>query len=88
MDRVHTLGEIIRTYKATVTRLVRTRYDSDTNKGGMNPAPTSWFGWQRNYYEHVIRNEDELNEIRRYIMDNPAKWDTDEENPNAKPSQP
>lgn len=54
----------------------------------MNPAPTPWFGWQRNYYEHVIRNEDELNEIRQYIMDNPAKWDTDEENPNAKPSQP
>ena len=44
--------------------------------------------WQRNYYEHVIRNEDELSAVRQYISDNPAKWETDEENPNAKPSQP
>ncbi len=39
--------------------------------------------WQRNYYEHVIRNEDELNRIRQYINDNPAKWDMDKENPHA-----
>ena len=43
--------------------------------------------WHRNYYEHVIRNENELNDVRQYIVDNPAKWDTDEENPNAKPSK-
>ena len=36
--------------------------------------------WQRNYYEHVIRNEDELDHIRRYIMDNPASWEQDPEN--------
>jgi REP element-mobilizing transposase RayT len=38
--------------------------------------------WQRNYYEHVIRNEDNLNEIREYIVNNPLKWDLDSENPN------
>jgi REP element-mobilizing transposase RayT len=37
--------------------------------------------WQRNYYEHVIRNEDELNRIREYVIENPANWDQDEENP-------
>jgi REP element-mobilizing transposase RayT len=37
--------------------------------------------WQRNYYEHVIRNEDELNKIREYIQNNPLKWDLDKENP-------
>ena len=37
--------------------------------------------WQRNYYEHIIRNEDNLYRIRRYILDNPAKWDEDSENP-------
>ena len=37
--------------------------------------------WQRNYYEHVIRNEDELNLIRRYIRINPLKWQYDRENP-------
>ena len=83
-DRVCTLGEIVRTYKAIVTRLVRTQYDSDKDKGGMNPAPTAWFGWQRNYYERVIRDENELNRARQYVLDNPAKWDMDEENPNVK----
>ena len=86
-DRVYTLGEIVRTYKATVTRLVRTRYDVNTDKGGMNPAPTAWFGWQRNYYERVIRNESELSQVRQYIVDNPAKWDMDEENPDVRPAK-
>jgi len=37
--------------------------------------------WQRNYFEHVIRNEDSLNRIRQYILDNPARWEVDRENP-------
>jgi REP-associated tyrosine transposase len=37
--------------------------------------------WQRNYYEHVICNEDELNKIREYNRNNPLKWDLDKENP-------
>jgi len=39
--------------------------------------------WQRNYYEHIIRNNDDLNRIRQYIMDNPARWDLDRNNPDA-----
>lgn len=35
--------------------------------------------WQRNYYEHVIRNDASLHEIRKYIMENPANWDSDPE---------
>ena len=38
--------------------------------------------WQRNYYEHVIRNEKDLRQIREYIVNNPLKWELDEENPN------
>ena len=37
--------------------------------------------WQRNYYEHIIRDEDDFNRIRQYIIDNPMKWDEDENNP-------
>ncbi len=37
--------------------------------------------WQRNYYEHIIRNEYELNRIREYIINNPLQWDNDENNP-------
>lgn len=33
--------------------------------------------WQRNYYEHVIRNENDLYRIRQYIEDNPLKWEND-----------
>jgi putative transposase len=37
--------------------------------------------WQRNYYEHVIRGESELELIRKYIAENPVKWALDQENP-------
>ena len=37
--------------------------------------------WQRNYYEHVIRNEASLGKIREYIVNNPSKWEDDIENP-------
>ena len=39
--------------------------------------------WQRNYYEHVIRDEQSLNRIRQYILDNPVRWALDPENPDA-----
>ena len=37
--------------------------------------------WQRNYYEHIIRNEREMENIWNYIESNPAMWAKDEENP-------
>lgn len=37
--------------------------------------------WQRNYYEHIIRNEFDLNEIREYILHNPLRWELDAYNP-------
>jgi len=37
--------------------------------------------WQKNYYEHVIRNDDDLYRTRKYIKENPQKWELDEENP-------
>jgi putative transposase len=37
--------------------------------------------WQRNYYEHVIRDEVDLNRVRRYIDENPLRWELDDENP-------
>jgi putative transposase len=40
--------------------------------------------WQRNYYEHIIRDDRELYAIREYIGHNPSKWDEDEDNPNRK----
>jgi putative transposase len=37
--------------------------------------------WQRNYYEHIIRDETALSRVRRYIDDNPARWEFDDDNP-------
>jgi REP element-mobilizing transposase RayT len=68
MNRAPTLGEIVRTYKAISTRLIR----QSINAG---------FVWQRNYYEHVIRDDHSLERIRDYIVNNPARWAEDEENP-------
>ena len=75
MNRAPTLGEIIRTYKAFSTRMIRKTVNPD-------------FAWQRNYYEHVIRDEESLNRIRKYITDNPARWGFDPENPTATAPEP
>ena len=63
---------------------------------GFKIGVTKWFRvnttiyrvWQRNYYEHVIRNEASLNRIRQYILDNPARWAFDRENPAATTPEP
>lgn len=39
--------------------------------------------WQRNYYEHVVRNERALDRIRNYIAANPFEWSEDPENPSS-----
>ena len=62
------LSTIIQNFKAEVKRRIRRNTQV-------------YFAWQRNYYERVIRNEIELNQVRQYIQDNPLNWETDEENP-------
>jgi len=37
--------------------------------------------WQRNYYEHIIRNESEYLKIKKYIKQNPMMWERDRNNP-------
>jgi putative transposase len=44
--------------------------------------------WQRDYHDHVIRSEEELKSIREYILQNPARWAWDTENPAAVPKPP
>jgi REP-associated tyrosine transposase len=75
MNRVPTLGKIVRSFKGSSTRLVR-------QAGGAD------FAWQRNYHEHVIRNEKSLERIRGYILDNPAQWMIDRDNPSATTFEP
>jgi REP element-mobilizing transposase RayT len=63
---------VIRAFKSAVTKRV--------NEMRGTPGAAVW---QRNYYEHVIRSEEEFNKIRRYIADNPLQWAWDRENPEA-----
>jgi REP element-mobilizing transposase RayT len=62
----------------TVIRLFKSSTTKQINEFCQTPKMPLW---QRNYYEHIIRNEDELNQIREYVAENPLKWETDEENP-------
>ena len=59
-----TIGSIIRGFKIGVTKWCRQNTDI-------------YQVWQRNYYEHIIRNENDLNRIRNYIIENPLKWKED-----------
>ncbi len=63
------IGAIVGQFKSAVTK----RINILRNTPGI-PC------WQRNYYEHVIRDEYDLNNTRQYILDNPANWETDENN--------
>lgn len=54
------LGSVLRSFKGAVTR--------ECGKQGIN------FAWQRNYFEHVIRGDEDLVRIREYILHNPSVW--------------
>ncbi len=64
------LQSIINHFKGAVTNWCR-------NNGHQN------FTWQPLFYDHIIRNEKSLNRIRKYIYDNPEKWELDRNNPDG-----
>jgi REP element-mobilizing transposase RayT len=66
--RKGSLGVVIRTFKGEATRRIRASGKQE-------------FGWQRGYYDRIIRNRDELDSIRKYISENPIKWTLDEYHP-------
>lgn len=64
------LGAVVQNFKSVSTRRINATREKRTR-----------FGWQRNYYEHVIRSESALDRIRQYIQANPFAWEFDAENP-------
>ncbi len=66
--RAGSLGAIIRSYKSAVTRWCR-----------QNGYPE--FAWQARFYDHIIRNEKALRNIRQYIFENPLRWERDRNTP-------
>ncbi|MEK6733379.1 MAG: transposase [Candidatus Omnitrophota bacterium] len=62
------LSQIVKSFKNVTTKRIRSEL------GDIR------FLWQRSFYDHVIRGEKELMEIREYVLNNPKKWDMDIEN--------
>ena len=71
--KIKPLSELIGAFKTTSSKLIH-RMD------GSRPASTE-FQWQRNYYDHIIRDEKSLDKIREYIRNNPPQWELDRNNP-------
>lgn len=69
-DKWHDLSEIIRGFKTFSSRRIN---ESRNNQG--------WPVWQRNFYDRVLRNGDELTRARAYTINNPLQWVKDKENP-------
>ena len=69
------LGDIVGAFKSITTH----EYIRDVKQHGWPPFADKL--WQRNYYEHIVRNDDELKRIREYIINNPMQWGFDRENP-------
>ena len=68
-----TLSAVIRSFKSAVSKRAHREWPG-------TPSST----WQRNYYEHIIRNGGDLDQIRRYIRNNPQRWAFDKENPSCR----
>jgi putative transposase len=63
------LGAVIRSFKSAVTKRI--------NEARATPGVPVW---PRNYYEHIVRNDTDLERIRTYIENNPAQWALDDLN--------
>lgn len=66
-----TIGNMMDVFKSITT----VEYISGVKKLGWQPFDGKL--WQRNYYEHIIRNEQSYQNISNYIVNNPAKWRED-----------
>ncbi|MEX1195505.1 MAG: hypothetical protein WD904_12750 [Dehalococcoidia bacterium] len=64
------VGAVLASFEATSARRINLLR-------GAPGAPV----WQGGYYDRVVRDDEELDAVRQYISDNPAKWDLDHHNP-------
>lgn len=71
------LGDLVRVFKSLTTH----RYIKGTAESGWPPFDRRL--WQRNYYEHIIRDETALLRLQEYILDNPLHWTADQLHPDS-----
>jgi len=70
--QVLSLSDVIERFKSLTT----TRYIGGVRDAGWRPFHGRL--WQRNYHDHIVRNDQELARIREYIRNNPADWESDQ----------
>ncbi len=73
VDHMVKLGQTVQWFKTMTTN----EYIREVRRSGWEPFDRKL--WQRNYYEHIIRSEDDFNNAVLYIQENPNRWDTDDE---------
>ncbi len=70
LQKHRTLGNVVAYFKYQSTKRIN-----------LSRRTPSFAVWQRNYYEHIVRDEIDLNRIRDYIQHNPVRWTEDENSP-------
>lgn len=65
-----TLGKIMAYFKYQSTKHINQRHNTPGTRI-----------WQRNYHDHIIRDDADLQRLRQYIQDNPMKWELDQLHP-------
>jgi len=71
-SKIKSLSELMGSFKTTSSKLI-------------HRAGSHEFKWQKSFYDHIIRNDRSLENIRKYIANNPLKWEYDQENINDIP---
>jgi len=69
------LPDVVHRFKTLTTK----KYTDGVKQSGWPFFPGKL--WQRNYYERVVRDPDEMLQIQQYVLDNPQRWEFDRENP-------
>ena len=78
-NRLHLFGEMAGTVKADLPQMIQW-FKTQTTNAYIRGVRNGWYLpfdrhlWQRGYYEHVIRNEQDLADTRAYIQNNPVQW--------------
>ncbi|HSO72502.1 MAG TPA: hypothetical protein VLR91_07635 [Thermodesulfobacteriota bacterium] len=69
------LPDVVHRFKTMTTKT----YVDGVKQSGWPAFPGKL--WQRNYYERIVRDADEMVRLQQYVLDNPQKWEYDRENP-------
>ncbi len=79
-EPVYAISDIVGAYKSLVAKGCLNVHTNNLNNNSASTREGARLGkiWQRNYFEHIIRDEESYNKIANYIINNPANWKNDQ----------